>query len=103
MLTDAMDVLDLTVSQLRRAAALKERIDALNNELRSLLSVSGNSGAASKDRRAVSATGKRNPAAKPTTLSGKPAARVQKKAFSAATRAKLSAKLKAYWAAKKAG
>jgi hypothetical protein len=33
----------------------------------------------------------------------KPAAMAKKKTMSRATRAKLSAKLKAYWAAKKAG
>ena len=39
----------------------------------------------------------------PATRSAKPAAKAKKKAFSSATRAKLSAKLKAYWAAKRAG
>jgi hypothetical protein len=41
--------------------------------------------------------------AKPGTRSVKPAAKVKKKTVGAATRAKLSAKLKAYWAAKRAG
>jgi hypothetical protein len=47
----------------------------------------------------MSASGNRGIAAKPAARSAKP----KKKVFSAATRAKLSAKLKAYWAAKRAG
>ena len=91
-----MDLLDLTVSQLKRATAIKERIEELNKELRGILGVSANRGAAPKKRRAMSASGNRGTATKP-------AAKPQKKVFSAATRAKLSAKLKAYWAAKRAG
>jgi hypothetical protein len=41
--------------------------------------------------------------ATPATRSGKPIAKAKKKAFSSATRAKLAAKLKAYWVAKRAG
>ena len=41
--------------------------------------------------------------AKTATRSVKPAAKAKKKTVSPAVRAKLSAKLKAYWAAKKAG
>jgi Flp pilus assembly CpaE family ATPase len=41
--------------------------------------------------------------ANPGTGSAKLAATAKKNAFSRATRAKLSAKLKAYWAAKRAG
>ena len=40
---------------------------------------------------------------KPAALSVKPAAKAKKKTMSPAAKAKLSAKLKAYWAAKKAG
>ena len=94
-----MDLIDLTVNQLKRATAIKERIEALNKELRSILGASANPGAAPKKRRAMSASGKRAVTAKPAARSAKP----KKKVFSAATRAKLSAKLKAYWAAKRAG
>ena len=103
MLTDAMNLFDLTITQLKRATAIKEQIDALNNELRSILSGSAKSGAAPKKKRTASAAGKKSGAAKPSRRSVKPAAKAKKKVFSSATRAKLSAKLKAYWAAKKAG
>lgn len=98
-----MDLFDLTVNQLKRATAIKERIEELNKELRSILGVSAHSGAAPKKRRAMRASRKPGVAAKPAARSGKPAAKPKKKVFSAATRAKLSAKLKAYWAAKRAG
>ena len=103
MLSGAMDLLDLTVNQLKRATAIKERIEALNQELRGILGVSAKSAPAPKKRRARSASGNRRIAAKPATRSDKPAGKPKKKVFSAATRAKLSAKLKAYWAAKRAG
>ncbi|HLN86594.1 MAG TPA: hypothetical protein VK200_09020, partial [Candidatus Limnocylindrales bacterium] len=91
------------VSQLKRATAIKERIEELNKELRGILGASANSGAAPKKKRAMSASGNRRTSAKPAARSGKPAAKPKKKVFSAATRAKLSARLKAYWAAKRAG
>jgi hypothetical protein len=99
MLSGAMDLIDLTVNQLKRATAIKERIEGLNRELRNILGVSANPGAAPKKRFARSASGNRGVAAKTAARSAKP----KKKVFSAATRAKLSAKLKAYWAAKRAG
>jgi hypothetical protein len=102
MLSDAMNLLDLTINQLKRAAAIKEQIEALNNELRSIFGSSAKSRATPKKKPSTSAS-KASIAAKPTTPSVKPAAKAKKKAFSAATRAKLSAKLKAYWAAKRAG
>jgi hypothetical protein len=113
MLTGAMNVLDLTVNQLKRAAAIKEQIEALNKELRSILGAPAKSGAVSK--RTMSAATKKKIAvaqkvrlanlrrAKPATRSVKPAAKAKKKTVSPATKAKLSAKLKAFWAAKKAG
>ena len=94
-----MELIDLSVNQLKRATAIKERIEELNKDLRSILSVSATTGAAPKKKRTMSASGKRVVAAKPAARSAKP----KKKVFSAATRAKLSAKLKAYWAAKRAG
>src|SRR3972149_2639673 len=110
-----MNLSDLTINQLKRAAAVKEQIEALNKEVRSILGVSAKSGAAPKKRRTMSASVKRKIAAaqktrwanlrraKSAALPVKPAAKAKKKTVSRATKAKLSAKLKAYWAAKKAG
>jgi len=98
-----MNILDLTISQLKRAAAIKEQIAALNNDLRTILGVSAKSRTARKNKRTTSASGKESVASKRATLPVRPAAKAKKKTFSSATRAKLSAKLKAYWAAKKAG
>ena len=110
-----MDIYDLTINQLKRAAAIKEHIEALNRELRGLLGAPANTRAAPKQKGTMSASVKRKIAAaqrarwaslrraNPATRSAKPAAKAKKKAFSSATRAKLSAKLKAYWAAKRAG
>src|SRR3970040_121849 len=110
-----MNLSDLTISQLKRAAAIKERIEALNKELRSILGASAKSGAAPKKKRTMSASVKRKIAAaqkirwanlrrrKPATRSVEPAVKGKKKTGSPATKAKLSAKLKAFWAAKKAG
>jgi hypothetical protein len=109
-----MNLSDLTINQLKRAAAIKERIEDLNKELRGILGASTKSGAAPKKKRTMSASVKRKIAAaqktrwanlrraKPATRLVKPAAKAKKK-VSSATKAKLSAKLKAYWAAKKAG
>jgi len=115
LVNESMNPIDLTVNQLKRAAAIKEHIEALNKELRGILGAPGNTRAAPKKKGTMSAAVKRKIAAaqrarwaslrraKPATRSAKPAAKAKKKAFSSATRAKLSAKLKAYWAAKKAG
>ncbi|HJX11544.1 MAG TPA: hypothetical protein VJ733_13735 [Candidatus Binatia bacterium] len=109
-----MNLHDLTINQLKRAAAIKEQIEALNKELRGILGDSTKSGAAPKKKRTMSASVKRKIAAaqktrwanlrraKPAAVSVKPAAKAKKKTVSPATKAKLSAKLKAYWAAKKA-
>jgi hypothetical protein len=114
MLTAFMNPLDLTVNQLKRAAAIKQQIEALNKDLGNILAVSARSGAVSKKRR-IGISGRRNiaaaqkarwaklRAAKPAVLSVQPAARTKKKLMSRATKAKLSAKLKAYWKAKKTG
>jgi hypothetical protein len=110
-----MDIYDLTVNQLKRAAAIKEQIEKLNKELAGLLGVSRNSERDSTKKSTMSASVKRKIAAtqrarwanlrraKPATRSAKPASKANKKTFSRATRAKLSAKLKAYWARKKSG
>jgi hypothetical protein len=114
MFTAPMNLLDLTITQLKRAAAIKVQIEGLNKELRSILGASAKSRAAAKKTQTMSASVKRKIAAaqkarwanlrraKPATQSVKPAAKA-KKSMSPAARAKLSAKLKAYWAAKKAG
>ncbi len=103
VIADPMNPLDLTVKQLKRAAAIKDHIEKLNKELSGLL------GPPAKKKRIMSAAVKRKIAAsqkarwanlrraKSGTRSSKPAT----KKVSAATRAKLRAKLKAYWAAKK--
>jgi hypothetical protein len=114
MFIDFMNLLDLTINQLKRAAAIKEQIAALTKELRAILGASGNAGATLKRKRTMSASVKKKIAAaqkarwatlrgaKPAPRSVKPVAKPKKKTMSPAARAKLSAKLKAYWAAKKA-
>jgi hypothetical protein len=110
-----VSLFDLTINQLKRATAIKEQIDKLNKELRSILGASAKSGAAAKKTQTMSASVKKKIAAsqkarwanvrraKLATRSVKPAAKAKKKSLSPAARAKLSAKLKAYWASKKAG
>ena len=110
-----MNIYDLSVNQLKRAAAIKERIERLNKELSATLGAPASSRAAPKTNRAMSASVRKKIAAaqkarwanlrraKPATGSAKTAAKAKKKTMSPAARAKLSAKLKAYWAAKKAG
>ena len=113
MLTGAMNLFDLTVSQLKRAAAIKGRIEALNKELRGILGAPATTRAAPKKKRTMTAAMKKQLAAAQkarwanlrranrATQSVKPAAKAKKNTVSPATKAKLSAKLKAYWAAKK--
>ena len=115
MLTGAMNSFDLTITQLKRAVAIKEQVEKLNKELRAILGAPAIPGAAPKRIGAMSAAVKKKIAAaqkarwanlrraKSAALSVKPAAKAKKKNMSAADRARLSAKLKAYWAAKKAG
>jgi hypothetical protein len=114
VITDLMNILDLTPTQLKRAATIKEQVEKLNKELHGILGVSTNSIGASPKNRTMSASVKKKIAAtqkarwvnlrraKSVTGSTQPAATVKKK-MSPAIRAKLSAKLKAYWAAKKTG
>ena len=103
MLSGAMDLFDLSLTQLKRATAIKQRIEALNRELRGILGATANSTAAPKKRRAKRTTANKGPAARTAKRAGRAVRKRKKKAFSAATRAKLSARLKAYWAAKRAG
>jgi hypothetical protein len=106
-----MNLFDLTPEQLKRAASIKERIDGLNRQLRSILGAPATSRASPTKTRSMSASVKKKIAAtqrarwakvrssNPATVSARPAA--TKAVMSAATRAKLSAKLKAYWGEEK--
>ena len=108
-----MTLSDLSVSQLKRAVSIKESIEKLNKELRSILGGSKGFNRAANSSRMMSLAARRKIAAaqkarwaklrrdKSPTRSAKPAAK--KKTMSSATRRKLAVKLKAYWAAKKAG
>jgi len=59
-----MKITDLTPQQLRRAAAIKERLDGLNNELRRLLDgAMTNQATTSRKKRTMSAAVKRKIAA----------------------------------------
>jgi hypothetical protein len=110
-----MDIYDLTVNQLKRAAAIKGQIDKLNRELGGLLGGTSKAGAAATKKRTMSIAVRKKIAAsqrarwanagraKPATRSAKRAVKAGKKTVSRATRARLSAKLKAYWAAKRSG
>jgi hypothetical protein len=111
MSTAPMNLFDLTPEQLKRAASIKEQIDGLNKQLRSILGAPTTSRTAPTRNPGMSASVKKKIAAtqrarwarlrrtKSATASVRPAAK--KTVISTATRAKLSAKLKAYWAAKK--
>src|SRR5258705_13721890 len=118
VITDLMNILDLTPTQLKRAATIKEQVEKLNKELHGILGVSTNSIGATPKNRTMSASVKKKIAATQTTRwanlrlaksksgtrSAQPAVEAKKKTtMSPAARAKLSAKLKAYWAAKKTG
>jgi hypothetical protein len=111
MSTAGMNLFDLTPEQLKRAASIKERIDGLNKQLRSILGAPATLRAAPTRNRTMSASIKKKIAAtqkarwakvrasKRATASARPAAKTNR--MTPAARAKLSAKLKAYWAAKK--
>jgi hypothetical protein len=108
-----MNIDDLTVNQLKRAVAIRERIEVLNRQLRSILGESSNSTSASTNSRGMSASVRRKIAAaqrarwarlrrsKSASGSAQRGAKAKKKTMSAAARRRLSVKLKAYWAAKK--
>jgi hypothetical protein len=59
MFTGVMNLIDLTINQLKRATAIKERIEALNKELQGILGASAKSGASPKKRRTMSAAAKK--------------------------------------------
>jgi hypothetical protein len=107
-----MNIYDLTINQLKRAVVIKEQLSKLGDELRSIFD--GAKGAMSaSNKRTMSASAKKKIAAaqkarwaklrraKPAKRSPKPAKSVAKNATSASANARRSAKLKAYWAAKK--
>jgi hypothetical protein len=107
------NLLSLTTTQLRRAADLKEKIEALNKELASILGAPAPVSAKAPKKDKMSAAGRARIAkaqkarwakikgAKPAAKSAKPSKR---RKMSAATKAKLSAMAKARWAkVKKAG
>jgi hypothetical protein len=110
-----MDTTDITVNQLKRAVAIKERIEVLNKQLRNILGVSSNSTSASTNSRGMSASVRRKIAAtqrarwarlrrtKTVRAPAQRGAKAKEKTMSAAARRKLSVKLKAYRAKKKAG
>lgn len=105
-----MNLIDLTPEQLKRAASIKEQIEALNEQLAKIFGTSAESGLVAKNNRTMSASAKRKIAAAQKArwarVRGAKAAApsaAKKKTMSPAARAKLSAKLKAYWAAKKSG
>jgi hypothetical protein len=58
-----MNITDLTPQQLRRAASIKEKLDTLNRELRSLLDGSASNGTGSGKKRSMSAAARRKIAA----------------------------------------
>ena len=106
-----MNILDLTPTQLKQAATIKEQVEKLNKELHGILGVSTNSIGASPKNRSMSASVKKKIAAaqkarwakfrraKQAARSVKPGQK--KKTMSPAARAKLSAKLKAQKGGKK--
>jgi hypothetical protein len=109
-----MNLYDLSVNQLKRAAVIKERIERLNKELSAIIGPASSRTAQRKNRGMSASVRKKIAAAqrarwaslrraKTATRSLKPAAKAKKKTMSPAARRKLSAKLKAYWAQKKAG
>ena len=92
-----MNPLDLTVNELKRAVAIKERIEVLNKELRGILGVSANSGALPQTKGTMSTAVKKKIAAaqrarwarlrgaKPATPPVKAAVKAKKETVSAAT------------------
>jgi len=106
-----MNLYDVTVNQLKRAVAIRERIEALSKELRGILGAPENSSTAATNNRGMNAAVRRKIAAqrargarlRRSTVapgSAERVAKAKKKTMSAAAR-RLSVRLKAYRAAKK--
>ena len=99
------NLLSLTTKQLRRAADLKEEIEALNTELASILGTTASVPAKRPKKRGMSAAGRTAVAAAQKARwakikAAKPAAKApaKKRKMSAAAKAKISAAAKARWA-----
>jgi hypothetical protein len=96
----------LTAVQLRRAAGLKEKIDALNKELASILGAPASVPDKAPKKRKMSRTGRAKIAAAQKARWAKvktvKPAKVKKRKMSAAAKAKISAAAKARWAKVKA-
>jgi hypothetical protein len=103
------NLLSLTTKQLRRAADLKEKIEALNTELASILGTPASGSVKAPKKRGMSAAGRTAVAAAQKARwakikGAKPAAKApaKKRKMSAAGRARISAAAKARWAKAKA-
>jgi hypothetical protein len=99
------NLLSLTTKQLRRAADLKEEIEALNTELATILGAPASTPAKARKRRGMSAAGRAAVAAAQKARwakikGGKPAAKApaKKRKMSAAGRARISAAARDRWA-----
>jgi polyhydroxyalkanoate synthesis regulator phasin len=109
MFTGGMDLINLTPNQLKRAASIKEQIDRLNRELSKLVGSASNNGARhgrlSLARRRRLGAAQRARWAKMRKAKAEPIVKsvVKKTKMSAAARARVSARMKRYWKAKKAG
>jgi hypothetical protein len=71
-----MNITDLTPQQLRQAASIKEKLDALNRELRSLLDGSSSHRANSGNKRTLSAAVRKKIAAAQRAMMGEGGARL---------------------------
>jgi len=103
------NLLSLTTKQLRRAVALKGKIEALNNKLASLLGSPALTPAKARKKRGMSAAGRAAVAAAQKARwakikAAKPATKApaKRRKMSAAARAKIAAAAKARWAKAKA-
>ena len=99
------NLLSLTTTQLRHAADLKEKIEALTKELASILGVSTPAPATTPKKGKMSAAGRANVAKAQKARwakikAAKPAAKApaKKRTMSVAAKAKISAAAKARWA-----
>ena len=100
------DISALTSAQLKRAANLKDKIEALNRQLEIILGASASAAAKPGRKGGMSAAGRAKVAAAQKARwarvkAGKPAAK-KKFTMSAAAKAKISAAAKARWAKIKA-
>ena len=102
-----MSIINLTSTQLRRAASITEQIEELNNELNKLVGGSTTPAKTARPKRRMSAAGRAriSAAAKARwakVKGAKPAAKKARRKMSAASRAKIAASARARWAKAKA-